>query len=102
MVIRFCTDYNFDNYKPVKANTYDEVRSLLKEEFENIGNKDFSYLWFDDGFAATYFTEDDCPEYEDDANKMLDKVIKRMEDFGTCIFHYDGGMIAIYADESNN
>ena len=101
MEIRFCPHWSFDEYNSVNANTIDEMRGLLKEEFERVDNKEFSYLWFDNGYCATYFTEDDQEtEYEHDTDKMLDMVAKRMEDFGICHFHYDGGLIAIYTDEA--
>ena len=100
MVIRFCPNWNFDKYEAVIAKTFDEMSSALKKEFERIGNKEFSYLWFEDGYCAGFFTDDEDPAYENDTDKMIELITKRVEGFGVCLFHYDGGMIAIYEDDT--
>ena len=86
MVIRIYENTYIFDYKPVIVNTFEEMRETLLNEFEKVGNKLFSYVWFDDGFCASTISEKE--DYEDDTNKMLDMVEDRLKNFGRCIFHY--------------
>lgn len=102
MVIRIYENTYILDYKPIIVSTFEEMRKILVKEFERVGNKMFSYVWFDDGFCASQISEKE--DYEEDANKMLDMVEDRLKTFGRCIFHYgqDGtdSTIDILMDDS--
>lgn len=67
-----------------KVNSIDEIRTVLSEIYSRTDDKSSVYNWDDDGECAVLDAYEN--EREDNCEKMIQRVVERVEKFGWCSF----------------